>query len=82
MTGSRGGCGSGLTARAAVGIVGLGVVALSLLSLRQQRLQAMHELSAVRLRQASHDKRLWAVRAEVARLVTPEHVGSLGWGAP
>jgi hypothetical protein len=65
-----------------VGIVGLGVVALSLLSLRQQRLQAMHELSAVRLRQASHDKRLWAVRAEIARLVTPEHVGSLGWTAP
>jgi hypothetical protein len=58
-------------------IAGLGVMALGLLSLRQQRLQAMHELAATRLRQGSHDARLWALRSEIAALVTPERIGTM-----
>lgn len=51
-----------------------GVIGLALLSFRQQRLQAMHELSACRLRLEGHDKRLWSVRASLAEQVTPERV--------
>ena len=55
-------------------IGGAGMIGLALLSFRQQRLQAMHELSACRLRQEGHDRRLWSVRAAIAEQVTPERV--------
>lgn len=67
----------GLTARAALAILSIGVIALTLLSYRQMRLQAMHELSAARLRQADHDKRLWEIRSQIAGMVTPERIGVL-----
>ena len=65
----------GLTLRLAVLIVGLGVIAVSLLSSRQLRLQAIHEQSDARLRQTDHDKQLWQMRSEIALRTTPEQVG-------
>lgn len=62
------------TGRVMLLIASAGMIGLALLSLRQQRLQAMHELSACRLRQEGHDKRLWSVRAALAEQVTPERV--------
>ena len=56
-------------------IVGLGVIALSLLSYRQLRLQAFHEQSAARLRQTQQDKDLWRLRSEISMLITPEQIG-------
>jgi hypothetical protein len=65
----------GLTLRLAVLIVGMGVIAVSLLSYRQLRLQAIHEQSDARLRQSDHDKELWQMRSEIALRTTPEQVG-------
>ncbi|MFI4873619.1 MAG: hypothetical protein ACIARQ_17555 [Phycisphaerales bacterium JB061] len=65
----------GLTLRLAVLIVGMGVIAVSLLSYRQLRLQAIHEQSDARLRQTDHDKELWQMRSEIALRTTPEQVG-------
>lgn len=62
------------TLRVMLLVASAGVIGLALLSLRQQRLQAMHELSACRLRQEGHDKRLWSVRAALAEQVSPERV--------
>ncbi len=67
--------GVSLTCRLAVLIVGLGVIALSLLSYRQLRLQAFHEQSAARLRQTHQDKDLWRLRSEISMLITPEQIG-------
>ena len=67
--------GVSLTCRLAVLIVGLGVIALSLLSYRQLRLQAFHEQSAARLRQTQHDKELWRLRSEISMRITPEQIG-------
>ena len=71
-----------MTARGVVLILSVGAVALALLSYRQMRLQAMHELAEARLRQADHDKRLWELRAEISALVTPEQVGVLPVSVP
>ncbi|MEM9167389.1 MAG: hypothetical protein AAGB48_10265 [Planctomycetota bacterium] len=65
---------AGTTARAAALVLALGMVALGLLSLRQSRLQAMHELSAARLRQADQDDRLLELRSRITALVTPERI--------
>lgn len=46
-------------------------LAASLLSLRQARLQAAHELTRSRLRLIDLDNRLLAVRGEIAALSTP-----------
>lgn len=66
---------AGLMLRLAVLIVGMGVIALSLLSYRQLRLQAIHEQSEARLRQTQQDRELWAMRSEIALRTTPEQVG-------
>lgn len=61
-------------------IGGLGMIGLALLSLRQQRLQSMHELAACRLREAGHDTRLWSLRSEISLQVTPERVSLMSLG--
>lgn len=45
-----------------------------LLSTRQSRLQAAHEVTAARLRIREHDERLLALRAQIAELVSPSAV--------
>lgn len=57
----------------AIGLVSAAVLlALSLLSVRQARLQAAHELTRARLRVAEIDRKMLDVRGEIARSLTPE----------
>ncbi|QOJ01416.1 MAG: hypothetical protein HRU70_13330 [Phycisphaeraceae bacterium] len=62
--------------RCAAAIVALGLVGCWVLSLRQSRLLAAHELASSQLRFREIDERLWAARSRIASLVTPEHVGT------
>jgi hypothetical protein len=71
-------------AKLSVLIVGLGALGCLLLGLRQLRTQAAHEMAEVQKRVALHDRQLWALRAEIARRITPdkvqpltEHLGAL-----
>lgn len=61
-------------AKLVVVILCLGAVAATLLALRQQRIQAMHELAESRLRLRAADERLWLLRAEIARRLAPEEL--------
>ena len=47
------------------------------LSTRQSRLQAAHEVTAARLRIRAHDERLLTLRAQIAERVRPEAVREL-----
>jgi len=49
-------------------------VSAGLLVVRQQRLQAVYEMSRSLERAAEHDRTIWRVRAEIATSVTPERV--------
>ncbi|MDX2147527.1 MAG: hypothetical protein SFZ23_08385 [Planctomycetota bacterium] len=64
-------------AKLCVVILGSGVVACSLLALRQQRLQAAHELAEAQLRLRSHDERLWRLRGDIASRTTPDQTRAL-----
>ena len=55
-------------------ILTAGLIACSLLAMRQARLQSGHELAEARLRIAEHDARLLALRAQIAEASTPEAV--------
>lgn len=55
-------------------VLTIGACACTLLSIRQARLQAAHELARAQLRVHEADDRLWAVRAEIGRRVVPDHV--------
>ena len=55
-------------------IVGMGLIACVLLGIRQLRVQAAHEMADVQNRIARHDRELWKLRAEIAKLTTPDRV--------
>lgn len=55
-------------------IVSLGVLGCLLLGLRQQRTQAAHEMAEAQRRASMHDRQLWALRAEIARRITPDKI--------
>lgn len=61
-------------AKLVVVVLTIGVCACTLLSLRQARLQAAHELTRAQLRVRESDDRLWAMRADIARRVVPDQV--------
>jgi cell division protein FtsL len=61
-------------AKLAVVIISLGVVACILLAVRQQRVQAAHELAEVQRRVMEHDRTLWYLRTEIAERVSPQQV--------
>ncbi len=63
-----------MAAKLAAVIITLGLIAASLLSMRQSRLQAAHEVTAARLRIREHDERLLKLRTEIASRVTPRAV--------
>ena len=63
-----------MTAKLAVTILVFGLMAAALLSTRQARLQAAHEVTAARLRIRVHDERLLEMRARVAERVAPARV--------
>lgn len=58
-------------------ILSIGVVACILLAVRQQRVQAAHELAEVQRRVMEHDRTLWHLRTEIAAKVTPQAVSEL-----
>lgn len=58
-------------------ILSIGFAACVLLTLRQHRLQAAHELAEVARRIDEHDRVLWRLRVEVAGRVTPQRVYQL-----
>lgn len=61
-------------AKVAIVVIGLGAAGASLLALRQQRLQAAHELAKAQVRIERQDEQLWKVRARIAGLVNPQNV--------
>lgn len=64
-------------AKLAALILSLGVVACILLAVRQQRVQAAHELAEVQRRVMEHDRTLWHLRTEIAERVSPVQVQEL-----
>lgn len=58
-------------------IVGLGLIACVLLGIRQLRVQAAHEMAEVQKRVAGHDRELWKLRTQIAKLTTPDKVALL-----
>lgn len=58
-------------------ILSMGLVACILLAVRQQRVQAAHDLADVQRRVMEHDRTLWRLRAEIATRVTPERLEKL-----
>lgn len=71
-------------AKLIVVILSIGVIACVLLTVRQQRMQAVHELANVQREVARLDRTLAHLRLEVAERITPERVAemakSLGGG--
>lgn len=67
-------------------ILALGVVGGVLLTIRQLRIQAAHELADVQRRVSDHDRQLWQLRIEIGARVQPEQVArraeSLGTMSP
>ncbi len=61
-------------AKLAVLILSIGVVACVLLTVRQLRLQAVHEMAEVQRRVAERDRTLWRLRVEIASRLTPDRV--------
>lgn len=55
-------------------IIAIGLTACGLLSMRQARLQAVHELADAQLRIWRHDERLLLLRTEIAKRITPNGV--------
>jgi hypothetical protein len=64
-------------AKLAVLTLCLGLGACALLSLRQMRTQAAHELAEARLRVLQRDNEFWRLRTRIAARVTPEHIEQL-----
>ncbi len=49
-------------------------VSVGLLVVRQQRLQAVYEMTRSLERGTVHDRDLWMLRAQIAESIRPEHV--------
>ena len=58
-------------AKLCVLILGVGVIGVGLLTTRQLRIQAAHELAAGPRRVAAHDRALWMLRIEIAERTQP-----------
>lgn len=61
-------------------VLSVGVCACGLLALRQQRLQAAHELTQAQLRIRQQDEKLWTLRTRIASEVTPQKIEKLAAG--
>lgn len=64
-------------AKLAAIILALGILGCTLLALRQQRLQAAHELAEAQLRIRRSDEQLWLLRTQIARRLNPENIRDL-----
>jgi hypothetical protein len=58
-------------------IVALGITGLSLLQIRQARLQAVHDLAQIQRQMLRDDRSLFELRTQIARAVTPARVHEL-----
>lgn len=58
-------------------ILTIGIVGCVLLTARQLRLQAVHDLAVLQRRVAEHDRTLWHLRVEIAGNVVPRNVETL-----
>ncbi|MDX2115488.1 MAG: hypothetical protein SFZ24_07690 [Planctomycetota bacterium] len=52
-------------------------MSVGLLVVRQQRLQAVHDMTRALERAAEHDRTLWAVRSDIARALQPDEIHAL-----
>ncbi|MFO0834202.1 MAG: hypothetical protein U0638_04470 [Phycisphaerales bacterium] len=68
-------------AKLAAIILALGILGCTLLAMRQQRLQAAHELAESQLRIRKSDEQLWLLRAQIAHRLNPENIRELATGA-
>jgi len=68
-------------AKLAAIILALGILGCTLLAMRQQRLQAAHELAEAQLRIRKSDEQLWLLRAQIARRLNPENIRDMAAGA-
>lgn len=66
-----------MLAKAVFVVIGIGAMSATLLALRQQRLQAAHELARTQIRVERQDEELWKVRARIATLVNPQNVAMM-----
>lgn len=55
-------------------IVCIGLCACVMLGIRQQRIQAAHELGQLQRKVVEHDRVLWRLRLEIASRTTPDRV--------
>jgi len=55
----------------AITCVGLGLMALSLVAIRETRTRAANQLVQCRLRMIEHDQALWSLRARIGEEVAP-----------
>jgi len=58
-------------------VLSIGVCALSMLAMRQARLQAAHEVTQTQLRIQRADEQLWKMRADIAGLSNPVRIREL-----
>lgn len=60
--------------KAMILIVSGAAVSVGLLVVRQQRLQAVYEMTRALERGSINDRDLWTLRAQIAESIRPEHV--------
>lgn len=58
-------------------IVSIGAAACVLLTLRQQRLDVVHDMAVIHKRMAQHDKALFEVRSRIAQSLSPVRIEQL-----
>lgn len=58
-------------------VLSIGLCALSMLVMRQARLQAAHEVTQTQLRIQRADEQLWKMRADIAALANPSRIREL-----
>jgi len=66
-----------MLAKLCIVIMAITLTAASMLTVRQQRLEAVYDMARSIERAAGHDRQLQEVRIEVARRVTPQSVQAL-----
>lgn len=61
----------------AVSIIWIGISAVGLLMIRQQRIDAVHDQAVIHARLLHKRQLLWQLRIETHEMLTPEHVAAL-----
>ncbi|MBL0922572.1 MAG: hypothetical protein IBJ10_10660 [Phycisphaerales bacterium] len=64
----------GILAKLAVMVGVAALTAAWLLSVRQQRIMAAHDLISAHRRMAENERTLWRLRVEIANLLTPDRI--------